>query len=577
MDLAAIRADRARRRALRPRDVGLQGERDQPRRRAARLGRQAAGRHQGHHRRPGGSRRRRPARVPRRASRGRRVRRDGDRRHGQRARPACRRSRSRCAGWRWRRSRSRTLKGGQAQRAVRRRRPGRAARGPARARLAARRQRRRGGRRPGPRGVDGRVLQRRGVPRARRGAARAAAAGDGRARLARLVGAGDHGHGHRRAVGGERAQRRVAVRAREAQPARAPRAGRHGGAGGARASTCGPCGRSGSRSRCTRGETGNGFSADTTGPAYEAARAAWSAAWGTPAVNAARRRVDPARQRAPGAPRRRPRSLLVGATDGYANIHAPDERVLLDELEKATVAPRPRSSASTRSAGAEPMADTIVPDRRPAAPSRRGMERVLDGIERLGQQDARPGDPVPLALRRRDRALAGRSPGSTSRRPTRSSSRRRCRPRRPTTAAPPSPSTSRPTSRSRPTTTRCGTETTRGQGPADRRRRPLPVHVVRRQLPQLRGRHDHPRGDDRRRPGRGRRADRRADPQARRGLLGRHADVHHRAARHDLQRRLRRGLPRADTPRARWRSRASGDTRWPASRPRSPASPPASA
>ena len=47
VDLAAVRADRARRRALRPRDVGLQGERDQPRRRAARLGRQAAGRHQG--------------------------------------------------------------------------------------------------------------------------------------------------------------------------------------------------------------------------------------------------------------------------------------------------------------------------------------------------------------------------------------------------------------------------------------------------------------------------------------------------------------------------------------------------
>ena len=30
--------------------------------------------------------------------------------------------------------------------------------------------------------------------------------------------------------------------------------------------------------------------------------------------------------------------LLVGTTDGYANIHAPDERVLVDELEKAIVA-----------------------------------------------------------------------------------------------------------------------------------------------------------------------------------------------------------------------------------------------
>ena len=31
-------------------------------------------------------------------------------------------------------------------------------------------------------------------------------------------------------------------------------------------------------------------------------------------------------------------ALLVGATDGYANIHGPNERVLLDEFEKATVA-----------------------------------------------------------------------------------------------------------------------------------------------------------------------------------------------------------------------------------------------
>jgi cysteinylglycine-S-conjugate dipeptidase len=30
--------------------------------------------------------------------------------------------------------------------------------------------------------------------------------------------------------------------------------------------------------------------------------------------------------------------LLVGTTDGYANIHAPDERVLISEFEKAIVA-----------------------------------------------------------------------------------------------------------------------------------------------------------------------------------------------------------------------------------------------
>ncbi len=30
--------------------------------------------------------------------------------------------------------------------------------------------------------------------------------------------------------------------------------------------------------------------------------------------------------------------LLLGATDGYSNIHAPDERVMLDELEKTVIA-----------------------------------------------------------------------------------------------------------------------------------------------------------------------------------------------------------------------------------------------
>jgi acetylornithine deacetylase/succinyl-diaminopimelate desuccinylase-like protein len=31
-------------------------------------------------------------------------------------------------------------------------------------------------------------------------------------------------------------------------------------------------------------------------------------------------------------------ALLVGATDGFANIHGPDERLLLSEFENATVA-----------------------------------------------------------------------------------------------------------------------------------------------------------------------------------------------------------------------------------------------
>ncbi len=82
------------------------------------------------------------------------------------------------------------------------------------------------------------------------------------------------------------------------------------------------------------GAIGNGFSADTSGPAYAAAAAAVEVAWGAapsfaatggsiPLVNALHAAVPDAE------------ILLLGATDGYANIHAPNERVLLDELEKS--------------------------------------------------------------------------------------------------------------------------------------------------------------------------------------------------------------------------------------------------
>ncbi|HEY6075241.1 MAG TPA: M20/M25/M40 family metallo-hydrolase [Gaiella sp.] len=84
------------------------------------------------------------------------------------------------------------------------------------------------------------------------------------------------------------------------------------------------------------GVTGNGFLAETTGPAYRAARAAMEAAWGIeasyaatggsiPLVNALHVAVPEAE------------ILLLGTTDGYANIHAPNERVLLDEFEKAVL------------------------------------------------------------------------------------------------------------------------------------------------------------------------------------------------------------------------------------------------
>ncbi len=83
--------------------------------------------------------------------------------------------------------------------------------------------------------------------------------------------------------------------------------------------------------------TGNGFAAKTSGPAYDAARAALGKAWGgetvhiasggsIPLVNALSAAVPTAE------------ILLLGATDGFSNIHAPNERVLLDEFEKTVIA-----------------------------------------------------------------------------------------------------------------------------------------------------------------------------------------------------------------------------------------------
>ena len=85
------------------------------------------------------------------------------------------------------------------------------------------------------------------------------------------------------------------------------------------------------------GATGNGFAARTSSAAYEAARAAWSAAWGAPTVTIGAGGsiplVSALAQAVPDAD-----ILMVGTTDGFANIHGPNERVLLDEFEKATLA-----------------------------------------------------------------------------------------------------------------------------------------------------------------------------------------------------------------------------------------------
>src|SRR5262249_47431908 len=84
-------------------------------------------------------------------------------------------------------------------------------------------------------------------------------------------------------------------------------------------------------------ETGQGFAAATSGPAYEAARAALASAWGTETVSFASGGsiplVSALEEAVPDA-----EMLLVGTTDGFANSHAPNERVLVDEFEKAVTA-----------------------------------------------------------------------------------------------------------------------------------------------------------------------------------------------------------------------------------------------
>jgi acetylornithine deacetylase/succinyl-diaminopimelate desuccinylase-like protein len=84
-------------------------------------------------------------------------------------------------------------------------------------------------------------------------------------------------------------------------------------------------------------ETGQGYEAALSGASFEAPEAAWAEAWERPSVTAGVGGSIPLvaslHAAAPGA-----EILLGGAADGYANIHGPNERVLLDELERTTLA-----------------------------------------------------------------------------------------------------------------------------------------------------------------------------------------------------------------------------------------------
>jgi acetylornithine deacetylase/succinyl-diaminopimelate desuccinylase-like protein len=87
----------------------------------------------------------------------------------------------------------------------------------------------------------------------------------------------------------------------------------------------------------TAGATGDGFRARSSGPAWDAMVAAMSAAWDAEAVEIATGGAIPlVKAMSEGVPDAA--MFVFGATDSFANIHGPNERVLIDEWQKATLA-----------------------------------------------------------------------------------------------------------------------------------------------------------------------------------------------------------------------------------------------
>lgn len=87
----------------------------------------------------------------------------------------------------------------------------------------------------------------------------------------------------------------------------------------------------------TDSDAGNGFEATTGGPAYTAARAALETAWGSAPIEigsgGAIPLVSGLQQAAPNA-----EILLFGAEDMLCNLHAPNERVVIDEIRRTVIA-----------------------------------------------------------------------------------------------------------------------------------------------------------------------------------------------------------------------------------------------
>jgi acetylornithine deacetylase/succinyl-diaminopimelate desuccinylase-like protein len=84
-------------------------------------------------------------------------------------------------------------------------------------------------------------------------------------------------------------------------------------------------------------DTGDGFEATTSGVAYEAARAALRSAWGSEPIEigsgGAIPLVSGLHAAVPGA-----EILLFGAEDMQCNLHAPNERVVIDEIRRTVIA-----------------------------------------------------------------------------------------------------------------------------------------------------------------------------------------------------------------------------------------------
>jgi acetylornithine deacetylase/succinyl-diaminopimelate desuccinylase-like protein len=89
--------------------------------------------------------------------------------------------------------------------------------------------------------------------------------------------------------------------------------------------------------RITAGATGDGYRASSTGPAWDAMVAAMGAAWDADTVEIATGGATPLvkalSEGVPGAA-----IFVFGTADSFANIHGPDERVLVEEWRKAVLA-----------------------------------------------------------------------------------------------------------------------------------------------------------------------------------------------------------------------------------------------